>query len=71
MKLVITEKDLSKIVGRFIIQLNTGENEVKYLTEPLNKDNLDYYLTKELILYHGDLITIQLLKLIYSEIVMN
>ena len=45
MKLIITENDLSKIVGRFIIQLNTGE-EIQYLTD--KNCNIDFYLTKRI-----------------------
>lgn len=44
MKLIITKNDLSKIIGRFIIQLNTGEKETQYLTD--QNCNLDFYLSK-------------------------
>ena len=44
MKLTITKADLPKIVGRFIIQLNTGDKEIQYLTD--EKCNLDFYLSK-------------------------
>lgn len=45
MKLIITENDLSKIVGKFIIQLNS-EDDIQYLTD--QKCNLDFYLTKRI-----------------------
>ena len=45
MKLIITENDLPKIVGRFIIQLNSGD-DIQYLTD--QKCNLDFYLTKRI-----------------------
>lgn len=45
MKFIITKNDLSKIVGRFIIQLNTGE-EIQYLTD--QNCNLNFYLTKRI-----------------------
>ena len=44
MKLIITENDLPKIIGKFIIQLNTGEKEVQYLTD--QNCNRDFYLIK-------------------------
>lgn len=37
MKLILIKNDISKIIGRFVIQLNTGENEVQYLTEEENE----------------------------------
>lgn len=46
MKLIITHNDLNKIVGKFIIQLNTGDNEVQYLTD--YKCNLEFYLIKRI-----------------------
>lgn len=46
MKLIITQNDLNKIVGRFIIQLNTGDNEIQYLND--STCNLDFYLTKRI-----------------------
>lgn len=45
MKLIITENDLSKIIGKFIIQLNS-EDDIQYLTD--QKCNLDFYLTKRI-----------------------
>ena len=50
MKLIITKNDLSKIIGRFIIQLNTGENEVQYLTD--KNCNLNFYFTKRIYFIH-------------------
>ena len=46
MKLIITKNDLPKIIGRFIIQLNSGENEIQYLTN--ENCNLDFYLAKRI-----------------------
>jgi hypothetical protein len=46
MKLTITEKDLDKIVGKFIIQLNTGDNQTQYINN--GNCNLDFYLHKRI-----------------------
>ena len=46
MKLILTKNDIFKIIGRFVIQLNTGENEVQYLTD--QNCNLDFYLIKRI-----------------------